>query len=124
MTYKLIIPRWTPVAVNILLHCHWATAARRKAVDRNLIAGYCLFHRLPIATGPRRVDLLITRGKSQRGRDGDPDCFWKSLLDSLVHAKMLIDDSRRWVQLGSVTFDRGPERATTITLTDINGDQI
>jgi Holliday junction resolvase RusA-like endonuclease len=60
---------------------------------------------------------------SQRGRERDPDASWKSVLDGLVHAHMLIDDSRKWCKLGDVTFERGSERATTIQLTDIDGGQ-
>jgi Holliday junction resolvase RusA-like endonuclease len=60
---------------------------------------------------------------SQRGRERDPDASWKSVLDGLVHARMLIDDSRKWCKLGDVTFERGSERATTIQLTDIDGGQ-
>lgn len=121
MVLRLIIPHWTPATMNQLMR-HWRIAHRLKRIDRNLIMGYCFLYRLPIATGPRRVDLTITRPRSQRGRVQDPDAFFKSVNDALVHAKMLIDDSRRWVQLGSVTFEQGPERATTITLTDLDGE--
>ena len=73
--------------------------------------------RIPVATTKRRVDLHITLGPRQR--EGDDDNWWKSVLDALVHAKMLIDDNRRWCEYGTPTFDRGPEKATVITLTDI-----
>ncbi len=81
-----------------------------------MIWGYCAVNRIPVATGPRRVDLKIT---NRLGRERDPDASWKSVLDGLVHARMLIDDSRRWVKLGDVTVERGSERSTCITLTDL-----
>jgi hypothetical protein len=48
-----------------------------------------------------------------------PDSYWKSLLDALVHAGLLVDDNRQHVQLGEVEFERGTARATTITLEDL-----
>ncbi len=85
---RLTIPRWHPTPLNKLLKCHFATANKFKRIDRNMIMAYCMHNRLPIATGPRRVDLLITLAYRQRGCD--PDSVWKSTLDGLVHAKMLI----------------------------------
>ena len=120
MVLRLLIPRWHPATINELLR-GVKTRIRLKKVDRNIICTYCFYHRIPVATGQRRVDLLITLGPRQKG--ADPDAFWKSLNDALVQAKLLVDDSRRWVQLGSVTFERGAERATTITLTDLDGEQ-
>jgi hypothetical protein len=119
MTCKLIIPNWHPTALNVLMGGHWATAYRHKMADMNLICCYCLKHRIPLAQGPRQVDLLITLKTGGRQRGCDADAYWKSTLDALVHARMLIDDKRLYCKLGDVTFDRGLERATTITLTDL-----
>ena len=115
--YRLRIERWQPAPLNSLINCHWATAARRKRVDKNMIAHYCKTARIPLAPGPREVSLLVTLGPKQRAPD--PDSLWKSTLDALVHAGMLIDDNRQYVRQGSVDFERGSERATLITLTDI-----
>jgi Holliday junction resolvase RusA-like endonuclease len=55
-----------------------------------------------------------------RERRCDPDAYWKSTLDALVHAKMLINDSSVWVELGSVDFDRtSGNRATRILLEEL-----
>ncbi len=116
-TWKLLIPNWIPTPVNQLMSCHWATAGRRKAADKNLICAYCLTNRLPLAQGPRRVDLFLTlKGP---GRPHDPDAFWKSLLDGLVHARMLIDDDRRYSKQGDVEIEYGAKRQTVIVLTDL-----
>ena len=114
--YKLRIDRWQPARLNQLL-AGWKTAYRLKKVDRNMIGHYCKSNQIPIAQGPREVNLLITLGPKQRA--GDPDSYWKSLLDALVKADMLIDDNRQYVRLGAVDFVRGDERATLISLTDL-----
>ena len=116
MTYKLNIERWHPATVNKLMG-HWRTAGRLKRVDKNMIGFYCKANRIPIAQGAREVALTITI--SGPGRPPDPDAFWKSTLDALVQAEMLIDDSMRFVRHGPVNIVRGPERATLITLTDL-----
>lgn len=54
-----------------------------------------------------------------RGRKCDPDAFWKSTLDGLVHAGLLVDDRHSCVELAPVEYSRGPVAATKITLVDI-----
>ncbi len=117
MTYRLKIDRWQPATINQLLSRHPMTRSRLKRVDENMVVCHCLLYRIPPATGPREVSLLITLGPRQKG--ADPDSYWKSLLDALVKAKMLIDDNRQYVQCKTPEFERGPERATTITLRDL-----
>jgi hypothetical protein len=121
MTYRLIIPRWQPARINQFAGHHWSKMHRLKRVDKNLLCGYVAWARIPVATGPREVSLTITLSPSQR-REPDPDGVWKALLDGLVHAKMLIDDSRKWCKQGDVTFERGEQKATTITLRDLGAD--
>ena len=53
------------------------------------------------------------------GRLPDPDNLLKSLLDALVHAKLLVDDSAAWVELGEVRVERGGHRKTVVTLEDL-----
>ena len=116
MTHRLIVSRWLPTRAN-QLRGHWAEAARLKRVDRDLIAGYVAYHRLPVAVGRRRVTLNITLSPKCRGTD--PDAWWKSLLDALTHAGMLVDDSSKWCELGPVTVKRGKEKGTEILLDDV-----
>ena len=118
MTFKLRIDRWQPATVNKLINAHWATAGRLKRVDKNIISHYCQHNRIPKAQGPRQVSLTITLAPRQRA--GDPDAYWKSILDALVHAGMLVDDNRQYVRIGPVTFERGAERATLIELVDLD----
>ncbi len=120
MTYCLRISNWHPARKNQLVKGKLRTRMRLEKVDRNMVCGYCLLNRIPVATGPREVGLTITLGPRQRG--GDVDAYWMSLLDSLVAAKMLIDDNRHYCRTVSPTYDRGPERATVIILTELGGE--
>jgi Holliday junction resolvase RusA-like endonuclease len=116
-TYKLRIDRWQPATLNKLLGCHWASAARLKKTDKNMVGHYCNTNRVPLANGPREVRLTITLAPKQRAPD--PDAYWKSTLDALVHAQMLIDDNRQYCRPGVVNFVRGTERSTLIELEDL-----
>jgi hypothetical protein len=114
--YEIVIPRWHPTALNRLLGCHWGTRSRLKRADTDLIAICARQAGVPRATGRRRVSLQITLAPRQRA--ADPDSFWKALLDGLVRAGLLVDDDRFGVELGDVTFGRGPEPGTVIVLED------
>lgn len=116
MIFKLRIDRWQPAPTNKLMR-HWRSRSRLQTVDRNMVAHYCQDNRIPIATGPREVGMTITLGPGQRGCD--VDAYWKSTLDALKRAKMLIDDNRQYCRIMPVSFDRGLERSTLITLTDL-----
>jgi hypothetical protein len=115
--YAFMIPGWHPAKVNELYSGHWGHRARLKKADRDRVAHHARLAGIPAATGKRRVSLRLTLAPRQRA--GDPDAYWKSLLDALVHAGQLIDDNRQNVELGPVVFDRGPARATTVLLEDV-----
>jgi hypothetical protein len=115
--FRLHIPSWHPARLNELLGCSWQRRHRLKKADRELVALYGKLARIPPATGRRRVCLHLVLGPGQRA--GDPDAYWKSLLDALVACGLLVDDSRQWVELGEVTFSRGKARAAVITLEDV-----
>jgi hypothetical protein len=116
-THTLKIDGWHPAKINDLYRGHWAIRARLKRTDRELLAAYAKLAGIPQAEGKRRVSLVLTLAPGQRG--GDPDAYWKSTLDALVHAGLLLDDNRQGVELGTVTFRRGPARQTTILLEDL-----
>jgi Holliday junction resolvase RusA-like endonuclease len=81
-----------------------------------MVATYA--HNIPKAQGKRRVSLHIILDKGQRAPD--PDAFFKSLCDALVHAEMLVDDNRQHVELAPVTFSRDWQHwGTRITLLDL-----
>jgi Holliday junction resolvase RusA-like endonuclease len=113
--YTLDIPRWHPAPLNKLLG-HWRTAHQFKKNDRSVITAYAC--RTPKAQGKRRVSLHIILDKGQRA--SDPDSYFKSLCDALVHAGMLVDDNRQHVELAPVTFSRDPATwGTRISLEDL-----
>lgn len=118
MTHMLYIADWHPARINQWDGKHWSVRARLKKADRHRIALHARLVGIPPATGKRRVTLRITLAKGQRGPD--PDAFWKSVLDSLTHAGLLVDDNRQGVELMPVQFDRGTRKATTITLEDVD----
>jgi Holliday junction resolvase RusA-like endonuclease len=113
---RLAIPNWIPATLNQWDGRHWSVRARLKKADRDLVAWYAREQEIPKATGKRRVSLEIVLGP--RGRKSDPDAYWKSVLDALVSCQALLDDSAKWVELGQVTFSRGP-RGSAITLEDL-----
>jgi hypothetical protein len=117
--YTLTIPGWQPARVNQWDGRHWAVRARAKKADRELVGAYARLAGIPPASGKRRVSLTLTLAPRQRA--GDPDAYFKSLLDALVHAGPLLDDNRQGVELGGVEFERGAEHATRVLLEDLAG---
>ncbi|WP_435018466.1 hypothetical protein TA3x_000440 [Tundrisphaera sp. TA3] len=115
---EITIPRWHPATVNQLLGGHWSKGHRLKKRDRQMIWAYA--QGKPKATGKRLVELTIILKPKQRG--SDPDAFFKSLADALVHAGLLKDDNRQGVELAPVAYERGTEAdwGTRIRLTDIS----
>ena len=102
--------------MNQLLGGHWSKGHRLKKLDRQMIWAYAQGQ--PKATGKRRVELTIILKPAQRA--ADPDAYFKSLADGLVHAGMLTDDNRQGVELTPVTYERGTasDWGTRIRLTD------
>ena len=115
--HVLVIPKWHPARINQWEGRHWTVKARLKKSDQEIVWTYSRLAGLPTAEGKRRVRLTIVLGPRQRG--GDPDAYWKSLLDALVCAGQLVDDSRQWVTTCPVKYERSAERATRIELEDL-----
>jgi len=114
MKHEIMILGWHPAALNQYIGKKWYVGHKLKKLDKYMIRAHTL--NLPKAKTKRRVDLHIMLGKGQKKRD--PDAYWKSLLDALVHAKMLTDDNHAGVELGAVSYSRG-KMATLIVLTDL-----
>ena len=112
----LTIPGWRPATLNELLSGHWRKAARLKKQDAEIIAAACWMARLPKAAGKRRVSLRLTLPPRQRR--WDKDALWKSLLDGLVKAGALVNDSPNWCEPGEVVYQRGDRLVTEIILED------
>ena len=117
MAWTITIPDFIPARVNDLYSGHWTKRRALKKNDAEIIGGYALKAGVPKATGKRRVSLTITLTPKMRGHD--PDAFFKSVLDSLVHCCVLAEDNSRACELGPVTFERGKRKQTVITVEDI-----
>lgn len=117
-TWIIRVDGWLPERANVLLRCHWSR--RRKLL---IAAGQHMGLARLLAGVPRADDTQARRRVSvvyhqPRGPAADPDARWKHLLDALVNAGLLVDDSPKWCELGSVETVRGP-RQTVITLEDV-----
>lgn len=118
MRYVIEIPYWHPAKINQLYSGHWAKRAKLKKADVEMVGAYVRVQHVSWkAVSKRRVDLTITLKKGQRA--GDPDAYWKSLLDALVACGALVDDNRQWCEVTPVQFIRGERMATKITLEDM-----
>lgn len=116
-THVLEIDGWHPARKNEWEGRHWSVKNRIKAADKAVVFAANFNAGIPKATTKRRVRLTITLGPRQRG--GDVDAYWKSLLDALKCAGLIIDDSKEWVETPPVEYVRGPKKATRIELEDI-----
>jgi hypothetical protein len=116
-------PRWEvrlPIyltSLNKLMRMHWSRRAGVLKDEAMVILWFCDLAGVPRATGKRRVSQRITL--VGRNKACDPDNMNKSMLDGLVKAGRLIDDSARWAELGSVSFYRGREIETHLLIEDI-----
>jgi hypothetical protein len=117
MIHRLTIENWHPCTTNQLVGWPWPTVYRRKKADQRVVGIEALAQRIPKATCKRRVHLHLLLGP--RGRPPDPDSPFKSLLDSLVAAGLLVDDSPKYVELAPMSYERGTRRAAVITLEDL-----
>lgn len=114
-THVLIIPGWRPYLANELFDAHFYDRAKMKREDANTIKAYCLKQGIPIARMKRHVTIEIS-GRFRRFPDSDSP--WKSALDALVQAKMLVDDGDKWASWDKPQFTRG-KLSTAITLQDL-----
>jgi Holliday junction resolvase RusA-like endonuclease len=116
MTHMLHIEGFLPATVNQLLAAgRWAWKLKKK--DRERVAMHARLVGIPPATGKRRVTLTLTMG--HRMRTPDPDGVWKSILDAMKYAKLIVDDRKECVELAPVRFGRAKVKATTVVLEDV-----
>ena len=116
--HELTIPGFLPARLNSLMG-NRRKAGRLKRRDKEWIICHARMAGIPKATGRRRVTLILTFGKGVRS--GDPDAYWKSTLDALVHAGLLAKDTHRGVSIEGPEFRRSKtiQSSTTIILEDI-----
>jgi Holliday junction resolvase RusA-like endonuclease len=94
---------------------HWSNRGKLKNADFMQI--WTATRSIPAATQKRLVDIKVYISGS--GRSPDPDNLCKSLLDGLVKAKLLKDDSATWCYCNPPEIIRGIQKGTEIFLQDI-----
>lgn len=112
------IPDFLPLSINEMLRMKPGHRSRVLKAEGELVAGYFIQARIPHATTKRRVHLTFAAPEGRGEKVGDPDARLKSLLDYLVRAGALVDDSAKWVETPPPTLERGKKR-TVIVLEDI-----
>jgi Holliday junction resolvase RusA-like endonuclease len=120
MNYIITIPHWTPTSVNQQAKGHWSQFYKKKTADKQLMAYYCREQRIPGARGKRMVHTYMIL-EPKPGRKVDPDNVMKVLLDSLKHARMIIDDSDKWCDWTKPTVEKGTKAiwGTRIIIEDL-----
>lgn len=120
--YIITIPNWIPARLNAIMGGR-RKGGRLKKRDRHMIAVEQMMRPIPEAATRRKVTIEITFAKGDRA--GDPDCYHKSVFDALVHAKLLVNDTHRWVEMTHPIYlpvntrHRTEKRMTRIFLEDI-----
>ncbi len=115
-THTLVLPMLLP-RLNQVRGRHWSAEAKAKKDLVQWLRVCALEQSVPTAQGPRFVFVDVKLGP--RRKKPDADAYDKILLDALVSAGLLLDDSDRGL-IGRVgiAFERGPVSETRITLTD------
>lgn len=120
MIHVMTIHGWVPARINQILR---RGGSKLKKRNRQRIAAEQRFNPIPEATTRRKVTIEITWAKGDQS--GDPDAYYKATLDALKHAKLLKDDTNRWVELVHPIYlpanprHRTDKRMTRIILEDL-----
>lgn len=118
MTHTLTLDRFLPPLLNAVRGRHWRSEHRAKKDLAGVLAAEACAQGVPKATGRRRVSLSLT-GWARGGVLPDLDAFDKVMLDSLVRARLLLDDGEHGLDgRMAVALARGPRR-TVIVLEDV-----
>lgn len=114
--WTIDIPDWHPHLLNELLTAHRMKAARMKKEDADFFAAYGFNAGVPKAKVKRWVRCTFFGWHS--GRRPDPDAFFKSTLDGLVQARLLVDDSGKWCEWERPRIIPSKERRTVVELSE------
>jgi Holliday junction resolvase RusA-like endonuclease len=115
VTHTLALENWHPVRINQWIGEHWRVRHKLANDQAAVIALEARNAGIPKATGRRRVSLELHGWP--RGRFPDRDAFDKLLLDALVKAGLLTDDSDEGLAgRMEVNLVRSKIRRTILTL--------
>lgn len=114
--WVLEIPGYLPKSLNRLLREHFSARMRetRRAAEHFTLAA--LLAKVTPPSGKRKVSLVFT---AKGGKLPDPDNLLKTVLDGLVKAGVLIDDSADYCVLGEVRVVPGEHPKTMAIVEDI-----
>jgi hypothetical protein len=120
--WKITIPNWIPKSDNKFKHWSDRYAGSNEAGD--LLAVYANNEGIPrISGGYRPVRFMTMRvSTAKRGRLPDPSNMLKCLLDGMVRAKLIVDDSYEWCKWTMPIVERATADrwGTVITIIDID----
>ena len=114
--HTLRIDGWHPTLLNRLLYKPWYAVSRRKRADTEVVCVEAIRQGVERATGRRAVTITLVYPKGKRHCDWDAPL--KVMLDALVKAQLLVDDSPAWLSSVSVRYETGP-KATIVELEDV-----
>ncbi len=114
-THTLHVENWRPCGLNALM-ASVQSRIKAKKLDRQMVKAYAVVQQIPKANCRRRVWVEI--GYCGRQKQYDADNLTKSLLDALVQAQLLIDDSPTFLVWSGVEQVRGESTYTRVTLED------
>ena len=119
MRQELWIPGWLPASTNTLLRKHWARRNAALKADAYTVLLWSRQAGTVPAAGSRRVSLTLRLAPQHRKRD--PDNLFKSTLDALVRAKLLLDDAPHHCQLGAVTQEKAGDGPWGTLIVNVTG---
>lgn len=118
--HVLWLPGWVPNRLNLKLRRHWSAEGRVKKASKAEIHAAALLCGRPTTERPRKVTLYLLLGAGRKCID--PDAAWKDLLDGLVDAGCLVDDSPAWCRIDGPHYLRclhGAPSGAFVVLTDL-----
>jgi Holliday junction resolvase RusA-like endonuclease len=114
--YVLEIPGYLPLSLNRLMRSRKLRMSEPKRAAEHFGIARLVFG-VPKATTKRRVSLVFTVAKGKP--KPDPDNLVKVVLDGLVKAGVLVDDSDEWCQLGGIRMEVGQHPKTMAIVEDL-----
>lgn len=123
MQWTITLPEWHPPSMNQYVRTHWAVRKRDLDNLTNEIHLISTYQRIPKATTPRAVRIVIQ--KTPRGKRDDPGNLYarsKAILDALVRCELLLDDDNTSLEALEVVERRADTKQTLIEITEGGAD--
>ena len=105
-SWSFMIPDWHPPSVNDVMGSSIKKRTKIKSQAKNIVSAYCCLYDVDRIVKPngelgdnacrRRIKAYVLT-KPRTSIRFDLDNIWKYLLDGLVDARVLVDDSNEWL---------------------------